>query len=141
MNNNKHALFSYSSILSLQQSELFKTTNAVLKKAERIMLLAFLYFITFGVFTLTTYSKVTKSAEENSILSFQYFACEKNGRNNTCSDENIERNPAITTISLILLGVFPAFHLVYAITLQELKAYARHIRGYLKGLEQFVYKK
>ena len=127
--------------LSLQQNELFKTTNAVLKKAERIMLLAFLYYITFGVFTLTTYSKVTKSAEQIGILSFQYLECEKNGRNNTCSDDNIEKNPAITTISFILLGVFPVFHLVYATTFQELKAYARHIRGYLKGLEQFVYKK
>ena len=105
------------------------------------MLLAFLYYITLGVFTLTTYSKASKSAKQNSILLFQYFECEKNGLNNTCSDDNIEKNPTITTIAFILLGVFPAFNLVYAITLQELKTYARHIQSYLGGLKQLVYKK
>ena len=94
--------------LSLQQNELFKTTNAVLKKAERIMLLAFLYYITFGVFTLTTYSKVTKSAEQIGILSFQYLECEKNGRNNTCSDDNNREKSSYHYNLIHPFGCFPS---------------------------------
>ena len=80
------------------------------------------------MFTLSAVSEATNSVEQNSIRAFQYFDCEKNGRNNTCSYD-VEQLPAVTTIGLLILAVFPAFNLVYAVKLQELKLCLRHIKN------------
>ena len=96
--------------------------------AERKILLAFLYYITLGVFTLTTFSKATSEAEQNTIDTYYYFECEKNGRNNTCVYD-VEQQAAMGTISFILLAVFPAFNLVYALNVQEFKGYLRYIKN------------
>ena len=45
--------------------------------AERKILLVFLYYITLGVFVLTSFTLATKNLNQNAHAVIEYFDCEK----------------------------------------------------------------
>ena len=107
--------------------------------AERKILIVFLYYITLGVFALTAFTLATKHLDQNSIATFEYFECQKNGRDETCSYD-AQQYPYISLISFLLFGLFPAINLVYAVNVQELKALTKKLKaGLLKKMSTAEY--
>ena len=88
--------------------------------AERKILLVFLYYITLGAVALTSFTLATKYLSHNVAATLQYFDCEKSGRNSTC-DLVVKQFPMVTLTSYVLLGLFPAINLVFAVNIKELK--------------------
>ena len=100
-----------------------------MRTAERRILIIFCYYVLLGVIALTafTYSIVNS----NTLLDEykKYFLCESKGidSNNPegCDRSGFENNkiPALTILSYILLGIFPAVNLIYAVNATELKQF------------------
>ena len=101
-------------------------TPIAIGAAERKILIVFLYYITLGVFALTAFTLSTKKLDENIVETLDYFECQKNGHNNTCSYDP-QQYPTVTLISYLLLGLFPAINLVFAVNIQEVKALVKHL--------------
>ena len=78
-----------------------------------------------SVIALTSFTLVTRDVEEFTDEVTKYFICEAAGvdPNNPCSRRGFEdlAVPAIPALSYILLGLFPAVNLIFAINLTELK--------------------
>ena len=91
--------------------------------AERKLLVVFLYYITLGVVSLTSFTLATRYVDRNIAATIEYFDCEKSGHNNTqaCSLDRVVF-PSLTLTSFILLGLFPAINLVFAVNTKELKS-------------------
>ena len=67
----------------------------------------------------------TRNSEPFTEALSNYFVCEGRGYdpNNPC-DRNIFRqysNPELTTISFVLIDIFPVINLVYALNIREMK--------------------
>lgn len=92
--------------------------------AEKKLLVVFCYYIILATVALTTFTVVTRNAS-NYIKNIQrYFLCEQGGYdpNNPCShDFRRQSYPSLTTLSYVLLGLFPVVNLIYAINLKEMK--------------------
>ena len=99
--------------------------------AERKILLVFLYYITLGVFVLTSFTLATKNLNQNAHAVIEYFDCEKNGRNNACSIAT-QQNPVVILIAQVLLGLFPVINLVFAVNVQEIKACVKQLNKKLR---------
>jgi hypothetical protein len=97
--------------------------------AERKLLIVFCYYVLLAAISLTAFTLSTKNLPETVKNFLEYFDCEKDGHNSSdpCSRADFERlnNSALTTFSYILLGLFPVANLVYAVNVQELKAYCQ----------------
>ena len=89
--------------------------------AEWKLMLIFLYYIIAGVLGLTGSTLGFKNYNRNVAAAFEYFQCEKNGDNNTCSYD-AQQYPALTLIMNVLLVVFPILNLVFAIRVTDVKA-------------------
>ena len=94
--------------------------------AERKILIVLLYYITLGVFTFTSFTLFTKHIDQNAIATIEYFECEKSGRNNTCSYD-VQQTPYVSFITFLLIGLFPGINLVFAVNVQELKAFVKKL--------------
>ena len=89
--------------------------------AEWKLMLIFLYYLISGVIALTGSTLELKNYNRNIAAAFEYFQCEKNGDNHTCSYD-AQQYPALTLITNVVLVVFPILNLVFAIRVTEVKA-------------------
>ncbi len=121
--------------MSLQQHGLFRANEPESKSAfrigtaERKVLIVFCYYIVLAVVALTTFTLTTRNDEVTVKRIFLYFVCEQKGHNpdDPCSRSDFEEltYPAWTTMSYILLGMFPIVNLIYAVNIQELKDFCQ----------------
>ena len=135
----QHALFYCLSLSLLQQHGLFKANEPDSKSrikigtAERKVLIVFCYYIVLAVVALTTFTISTRNDDLTVRRILEYFTCEQGGHDpeDPCSRSGFEElsNPAWTTMSYILLGMFPVVNLIYAVNVQELKAFCRSCGG------------
>ena len=94
--------------------------------AERKILIVFVYYIFLSVLALLTYSQATRDAEPFISELLSYFECERKGVdvNMPCDTSGYERfivNIVLSTISFVLLGLYPVLNLIFVIDFQELK--------------------
>ena len=116
----------FTSFSSIQQNGLFQTqTQTSIGTAERKILLVFVYYILVGVLVLTGFSLGISTGDEKYKATVEYLQCEANGHNNTC-EYDPPHYPAITLIINVLLGLFPAIILVFAVNVREMKAVSKH---------------
>ena len=118
-----------------QQHGLFKANKPDSKNrfkigtAERKVLIVFCYYVILAVVALTTFTISTRNGDLTARRIFEYFTCEQNGHDpdEPCSRSNFEEltNPAWTTLSYMLLGMFPIVNLIYAVNVEELKAFCQ----------------
>lgn len=100
--------------------------------AERKLLIVFCYYVLLAAIALTTFTLSIKDTSEITEHLINYFSCERDGHNssNPCSRSELEalNNPTLTTLSYVLLGLFPVVNLVYAVNIDELKVYLQCLR-------------
>ena len=77
---------------------------------------------------MTTFTLTTKDIDQNTLALTEYFECEKNGRNNTCSHDS-QQHPVLSLMAFVLLGLYPTVNLLFAINVQELKALVKQLTG------------
>ena len=116
----------FTSLSSIQHNTSFQTqTQTSIGTAERKILLVFVYYILVGVFVLTGFTLEISIADEKRTATVEYFQCEANGRNNNCPYDP-PHYPVIMLIANILLGLFPAIILVFAVNVNEVRAVSKH---------------
>ena len=96
----------------------------------------FLYYILVGVLILTGFTLGIRTADERYTATVEYLQCEANGRNNTC-EYDPPHYPALTLIINVLLGLFPAIILVFAVNVSEVRAVWNHTIKKLSKLKAF----
>lgn len=96
--------------------------------AERKILVVFLYYITLGAVALTAFTLATKYLSQNITATLQYFDCERSGYNSTCNLD-ITQFPSVTVAAYVLLGLFPAINLVFALNIRDLKSVLKGLRS------------
>ena len=93
--------------------------------AEKKLLFVFFYYVLLSVVAITSFALGTRNASPFVKNIQRYFFCEQSGHdpNNPCSRSEFEKlsNPSITTLSYILLAIFPVINLVFVVNIQELK--------------------
>ena len=77
-------------------------------------------------------------ADEKYTATVEYFQCEANGRNNTC-EYDPPHYPALTLITNVLLGLFPAIILVFAVNVSEVRAVSKHTMKRLSKAFSSIY--
>ena len=80
----------------------------------------FVYYVLVVVFILTAAALGQRSADRKYTATVEYLQCEANGRNNTCVYDP-PHYPAFALIMYVLLGLFPAIVLVFAVNVREVK--------------------
>ena len=99
--------------------------------AEKKLLVVFSYYVVLASVALTAFTLSIRNSS-NFITSIQqYFLCEQGGHDSSspCSRDYISQSfPSLTTLSYILLGLFPVVNLIYAMNLKELKEMAQKLR-------------
>lgn len=80
--------------------------------------------IALSAFTLTV-----RDEERFSLAVLRYFECERKGvdPNNPCDPNSFTKllHVALTSLSYILLGLFPMVNFIFVINIRELKQYAQ----------------
>ena len=93
--------------------------------AETKILIIFCYYVILGVITLTTPTLATKNGQRVAEEITLYFTCESLGTEMNCDSQRSSYqallNPALNCLSYILLGIFPAVNLIFAVNTEELK--------------------
>lgn len=93
--------------------------------AERKLLIVFIYYVLLAAIALTTFTISTRDSGVLAEKVFSYFKCEQNGHNSSSpcsrSEFGATKSAGLTTVSYILLGLFPVVNLIYAVNIQELK--------------------
>ena len=84
-----------------------------------------IYYIALIVIALTAFTLSTKNLPREAAAILDYFSCEQGGHDPEalCSRSEFEKwdISAFTTLSYILLGLFPIVNLVYVLNFRELK--------------------
>ena len=114
-----------------QQHGLFRIKRSKgLDTAERKILIIFCYYVILGVIALTTFTLSTKNSESVANGIVGYFGCESSGPQTPCDRSGFEPqlNPVLDCLSYILLGLFPAVNLVFAVNVKELKQWCGRSR-------------
>jgi len=82
------------------------------------------FYVVLLTIALTAYTLSTRNMD-NLISGIQtYFFCEQSGYNpdNPCNRDYLTNlNPSISTLTYVLLALFPVINLIYAINIMELK--------------------
>ena len=101
--------------------------------AERKLLIILCYYILLAMVALSGVSVPLRNAEPLTNAITEYWNCEAAGivPENPCNRAPLEQqtNPALTTISYVLLWIFPAVNLIFAINISELKQKFNTWRG------------
>lgn len=124
-------LFTSDPLLSLQQHGLFKARQSKnpykIGTAERKILIVFVYYIILAVVALTAFTLTIRDEEDFSSAVLSYFQCESKGvdPNNPCDTSSYTTllHIALTSLSYILLGLFPMINFIFVISVRELKQY------------------
>ena len=87
----------------------------------------FVYYIVLAVIALTAFTVTTRDGEEFSSAVLRYFECESKGvdPNNPCDPTGYVKllHVALTSLSYVLLGLFPVVNFTFVISVRELKQY------------------
>ena len=126
-------MFCNNTIIILQQHGLFKARQSrnpyTIGTAERKLLIVFVYYVVLTVISITAFTLIVQDADRLFLARLQYFECKRKGvdPNNPC-DPNIHiklEHVALTSLSYILLGLFPVVNFVFVISVRELKEQLR----------------
>ena len=99
--------------------------------AEKKLLVVFCYYVILATVALTAFTLSTRNSSSIIKGIQKYFLCEQGGHNSSspCSrDFERHSNPSVTTLAYVLLGLFPAVNLIYAVNMKELKEMAQKLR-------------
>ena len=103
-----------------------------MKTVERKILVILCYYILLGAIALTSYTFSTRSVDEFTKGVSRYFLCESPGMDpdNPCDRSGFENlsYPILTLFGYILLGLFPAVNLIFAVDIRELKLWCGRFR-------------
>jgi len=95
--------------------------------AERKILIILCYYVLLGVIALTAFTIFTRNSTQFSDAIAEYWLCESTGVNpeNTCDRlrESFQQlsYPGLSAVSYVLLGIFPAVNLIFAVNVKEIK--------------------
>ena len=93
--------------------------------AERKLLIILCYYILLAIVALTGVSVPLRNAEQLTNALTEYWQCEAAGidHENPCNRASIEQqsNPALITIAYVLLWIFPAVNLIFAVNIREIR--------------------
>ena len=99
--------------------------DSKLKTVERKILVILCYYVLLGAIALTSYTLSTRNVEEFIKGVSHYFLCESPGMDpdSPCDRSGFENfsYPILTLFGYILLGLFPAVNLIFAVDIRELK--------------------
>lgn len=89
--------------------------------AERKILIVLCYYVFVAVFSLIAFTIATRNNTAQTRELTKYFLCEQSNPSTPCDRGSYERlaYPEITTISYVLLGLFPVVNLVYVTNFKE----------------------
>ena len=115
----------------LQQHGLIKTKHSKqlfkIGTAERKILIIFCYYVLLVTIALTAFTVTTRNIGQFAAAVADYWRCELTGVDpeNPCdgliAPFRDRTHPVLTSFSFILLGLFPAVNLVFAVNISELK--------------------
>lgn len=86
----------------------------------------FVYYVFVVVLILIGFAQGLRVADDKYTAIVEYFQCEAKGRNNNCTYAP-PLYPTILLIVNILLGLFPAITLVFAVNVSDIKAVSKYI--------------
>ena len=95
--------------------------------AERKMLIIFCYYVLLATISLTAFTVTTRNAGQFAAAVADYWRCELTGVNSENPCDELRGSfreltyPELTSFSYILMGIFPAVNLVFAVNISELK--------------------
>lgn len=110
------------------------TTLMHFSPAESKIFIVFLYYMLSGALWFTTFSLSTNNIDHDIKAAHSYFDCQRNGYDSTCS-LNTKQNPVWSLLAIVILMLFPAINLVYAVKFSEVKKVFKKIRT---GVDFFV---
>ena len=99
---------------------------------ERKILIIICYYVLLGVVALTAFTQNLRTNTEFADELRKYFVCESKGIDpnspEACDRSGFERHqmPALTALAFILLALFPAVNLIFAVNSRELKQFCSH---------------
>ena len=96
-------------------------------RAECKVIITFLYHLIIVVLALTAFTVASRNLSYNRNVFLEYINCQKLGQNSTCSLAT-KTYPIVNVSVYILLGFFPAFSLVFAVNVKEIKSSLKQIR-------------
>ena len=109
-----------------------------IETAEKKILIIFCYYVILGVIALTALTLASKNGDRFSEEVTGYFKCELRG---VVPEDPCDRSryqallyPVLNCLSFILLGIFPAINLVFAVNIEELKQWCCRTRRHLPSM-------
>ena len=108
-------------------------SSTMIGSAERKLLIILCYYVLLVVISLTGFTVSLRSSGLYISALLQYMHCEATGVDpeNPCNRAPFEEQtyPALTTLAYVLLWIFPAVNLIFAINISELKEKFKTWRG------------
>ena len=108
-------------------------SSTMIGSAERKLLIILCYYVLLVVISLTGFTVSLRSSGLYISALLQYMQCEATGVDpeNPCNRASFEEqtHPALTTLAYVLLWIFPAVNLIFAINISELKEKFKTWRG------------
>ena len=95
-----------------------KSKVQLLSSAELKLLVVFFYYLFSGVLQLTTFSIATTRIDHDINDIYAYFRCQGSGEDSSCS-LNLKQNRFWSLFALIVLFLFPAINLFFALKLHS----------------------
>ena len=95
--------------------------------AERKILIILCYYVLLGVIALTAFTIFTRNSTQFSDAIAEYWLCESTGVNPENSCDRLRESfqqlsyPGLSAVSYVLLGIFPAVNLIFAVNVKEIK--------------------
>ena len=92
----------------------------LLSSAEFKLFVVFVYYLFSGALQLTTFSISTRNIDHDVSAITTYINCQRSGKNSSCSLE-LKQNRFWSLFALIVLLLFPAINLFFALKLSYFK--------------------
>ena len=95
--------------------------------AEHKILIILCYYVLLGVIALTAFTIFTRNSRLSADSVAEYWQCEIAGVNPENSCDRLRDSfqqlsyPGLTAVTIVLLGLFPAVNLMYAVNIKEIK--------------------
>lgn len=101
--------------------------SGLIGTAERKILIVFVYYVILAVIALLAFLMTIRDEEKFIHELGIYFVCERKGHDpdNPCDTSGYTKvlHVGLTTLSFILLGLFPMVNFMFVISVRELKRY------------------
>ena len=107
--------------------------STMIGSAERKLLIILCYYVLLVVISLTGFTVSLRSSGLYIGALLEYMQCEATGVDpeNPCNRASFEEQtyPGLTTLAYVLLWIFPAVNLIFAVNISELKEKFKTWRG------------